>query len=57
MQHWALTRQGPIRVMGRWRLMGKTSYRQDTLLSLPFHGGVIMCTIVSANIFVKKKRK
>lgn len=52
-----LTRQGSIHVMGGWRLMGKTSYRQDTLPSLPFQWGVIMCTIVSANIFVKKKRK
>lgn len=41
---------------GGWCLMGKTSYRHDTLPSLPFQWGVIMCTIASANIFVQKKK-
>lgn len=57
MQHWALPRQGPVRVMGGWCSLRETSYHQDTLPSLPFQRGGIMCIIVSANIFVKKKKK
>lgn len=37
--------------------MGKTSYRQDTSPSLSFQRGGIMCTIVSANIFVKNRKE